>query len=1131
MLESNCVTNHARSAIRDLLAKLCRPFAIALCLDLPYILDSVWRHAEYNANREFDYHVARAAGSVDFGFTLRRHVHSPAFVFLVLTLLFVAYGPTLDSLCSVLGAEHMRHGRGGLGVLVLALGFLAWYHLARYGWGRATKRFFNATPPVAKREWFRRFFVRACVEAGVLLPVGTIWLFGCYLVETSGILGTLGDHLAWASNSEICHSVPSDWPARLQFFALLIAVGIVAVDSLSRSVSRLARTRIHALVLLILGSVLWGLIAPAWASEANQTPYLHIYGVFACLLAVLTIIAPRLAHWLLGSIDQEKRALYQVELTRTELFPPAGSRADPDISGRRFWAALLTGITYNFLHFLLLPSFFALIMPSRHVLWTFALGLLVSAWLIMTGNFTSRWQVMLEQVRRWFLAGTPLAVSVAVIGLAILRLARVQYVATVLDAAPFGVIFTWIIMAYALLWWFEFSVNGSICAELLSILRPEVKREPSEAQPAGGEIVETEQVPYPADGIAAQARNVEADHRYIAVHGSGRYVALGWFKDKTKDDEPTRAFQAYDLFELFENLTPAEFKDYWHDLKRRIQLYFLSLNGAIVLALGGLFGFYYGYGDEHNTVTSVVTAAPLNEKAPLFNLATSLEAPRASEASAAISPAYIVAASGGGTRAALYTASALEGLQRLEIAQHIVLLSGVSGGGVALAYFYAHRTELLAQHTFPNEPWTRFKKRMAGPFIGDVLEGSGEWRVISREPLGQLLVESFERRLFGDEARQATFGDDSDVGLILNTTITAHPQEDSDLLRGAFAPPEHSDGSCDSLHRPYAMVGGGRLIFTNLRDPAAFPVSGSRPPDDANLHIPDVRLPYIVVRDSTVELAIAAALNANFPPVFTNARVDVISEPGDTRCPTRAYYVTDGGANENLGLVSALYALRGALAELHKAHGGNSAKAGEDSAVAIRPVHIVTIEASASTYDYAPDRGVGAATDGAKERLTGGVTQELLNEVEASFAGMTPKPIEIHHLALPLAFRSRGGFGTHWMFPESIVVTDPRRAAPLKWYWDLVPAAWFHVRPRTALDKEELFDLWAALYDPDTRFCERRWDETKERVADWICGRYPPAELAPTSTTPLPSPTLPADIQIAQWQGLVDSVKNSGTTP
>ena len=45
------------------------------------------------------------------------------------------------------------------------------------------------------------------------------------------------------------------------------------------------------------------------------------------------------------------------------------------------------------------------------------------------------------------------------IGLASLRVAQVQYVTTVLDAAPFGVIFAWIVMTYALFWWFEYAIR------------------------------------------------------------------------------------------------------------------------------------------------------------------------------------------------------------------------------------------------------------------------------------------------------------------------------------------------------------------------------------------------------------------------------------------------------------------------------------------------------------------------------------------------------------------------------------------------------------------------------------------------------------------------------------------------
>ena len=219
--------------------------------------------------------------------------------------------------------------------------------------------------------------------------------------------------------------------------------------------------------------------------------------------------------------------------------------------------------------------------------------------------------------------------------------------------------------------------------------------------------------------------------------------------------------------------------------------------------------------------------------------------------------------------------------------------------------------------------------------------------------------------------------------------------------------------SCNEAHMPYALLGGGRLIFTNLLDRSAFPPSGAVPAADTRLYIPDVRLPYVVVQDTSVSMAAAATLNSNFPPVFTNARVDVPSETPDPQCPMRSYYVTDGGATENLGLLSALYALRAALEKLQP---------GE-----IPEIHIVTVEASATAYDYTPDRGINAATGGSKERLTGGLTQELLDAVQR-LATKGPKgalSLQIHHLALPLAFRSRGGFGLTGCSPTPLSLRIP----------------------------------------------------------------------------------------------------------
>jgi hypothetical protein len=69
---------------------------------------------------------------------------------------------------------------------------------------------------------------------------------------------------------------------------------------------------------------------------------------------------------------------------------------------------------------------------------------------------------------------------------------------------------------------------------------------------------------------------------------------------------------------------------------------------------------------------------------------------------------------------------------------------------------------------------------------------------------------------------------------------------------------------CGEAERPFKLMSGGRFIFTNLRDTDAFPKRRSP--------IPDVRLPYEIVQGPNVSLAKAAALNANFPPVFPKCK-------------------------------------------------------------------------------------------------------------------------------------------------------------------------------------------------------------------------------------------------------------------
>ena len=98
-----------------------------------------------------------------------------------------------------------------------------------------------------------------------------------------------------------------------------------------------------------------------------------------------------------------------------------------------------------------------------------------------------------------------------------------------------------------------------------------------------------------------------------------------------------------------------------------------------------------------------------------------------------------------------------------------------------------------------------------------------------------------------------------------------------------------------------AANAGSRLILTNLLiDDETFPAKGFR-------GVTSEYLPYVIVQDTDQRLACGAALSANFPPVFSNAAIDLYQ---NERCNVvDRHWVTDGGASENRGVISLLYVL------------------------------------------------------------------------------------------------------------------------------------------------------------------------------------------------------------------------------
>lgn len=1034
-------------------------------LDLPFLVDSFWRKFEYEANRNHTYRIRNSAGAI----APRPVYRSAHFFWLALVLVFIAYGPTHAPLCGIAGEVLSRILRYALALLAAVAGAIFVVRFGKTLRKRARRRLHRVNAP-RPRHW-------ALYAVLMLFLTGGAFAFG----------GAAYALLSSAHDVALCAGAATS----VRSFALLAGTTIALICAAllaKRAGSAQFWQRYLPLLILAFAAIVWVAIPDPTGREADGIPYRHSYTLAAFVLFALALLGRWVAHGLLRSPVERLKNDFNVALRHTELF---AHRYEPDLAAHRVWHALVNGAIYQPLLLFFLPSLVALVLPDRFLYGGWIAALVFSALLLAWGSISKRWGQMVSYVQRWFLTGTPLAVSALVIVLAFARLAGNHYVATILAAAPFGAIFIWIAMTYSLLWLFEHVINQALGVRLLSMFTD---------QAASG-IAN-----YPMEG--PKDSEVAQQDRYLTTHGAGRFAVVG--RLERSSDRQRVAFHTYGYSEFFATLAANgplierqlarpglayRLTEGANEIERRTKLYYNILNLSLVAFGVGLF-CYAQYHDRHYSTQAVVTAdrVPADTSAA-FDLRETLIARAQAD-----QPSVIVAASGGGTRAALYTASALEGLARIGAADDIVLVSGVSGGGVALADFAIHRADLPQGERFAPAPWEAFKERLTEPFIEDVIDGAMEWRLVGPAPLSSLLVESFERRLVDFRERNikgdARFAAIEGLGLLLNTSIAGHPADDSDVLSSVVQLEAAGAANCT----PYTYLTGSRLAFTNLRDADAFPAF-------RNSRLPDVDLPYVVVRDPDVSIAAAAALNANFPPVFPNARVDIVASD-DPRCGSRrSYYVTDGGATENLGLISALHALHEALNDWPE--GTPPPK-----------LHVVALEASASDYDYRQDRGVGTATGGAKERLAGGLAEGLLDALAVQLKALTQDTgaaasLDLHYLAMPLPLRSRGGIGTHWMLANDILVTNPHRIAPVGWMARAL-AIGPDARDRVRITRCELFALLNAMHSQPGALCatQKPFTANAQKVADWICGPRAGEESEA------------GDLHVREWRRLVAMLGN-----
>ena len=774
-----------------------------------------------------------------------------------------------------------------------------------------------------------------------------------------------------------------------------------------------------------------------WLSKGNVErdgePYRHILFAGFWLILLGVFLARSIAPWLLGRYESH----FAKRIQQVEVFYSTKKRP-MDVSWLAYTRSFLTAPFYHLIKLLLFPSFFVLIMPDRYLMWWGIAVVGGVVWLYLAAaTVHERLHYLLELLNGIFFKGGQLVVSILVIALAIARVFDQSHVTTLIESSPGKVNVTlirYVLATYILFWFFEYWVNRYLLESFVKLFSD--KNNASEP----GKIE--------FDAHATKT-DVAAKGRTLQAHGGSRLIVLGKHQVTSKQCWHTYSRNAL-LDRIFAQLDKDDKevnKDYQKAgvVKQRMRVFFLLLNLYLVAGIGILTYHYAGLPQKAEASSEPLT---VEEKSDLFNLHAQIFHPKQNESDnnqgpgkekEPDQPLIFIAASGGGTRAAIYAESLLRGLREYDLLDNVVLTSSVSGGSAAMAYFAAYRDQLLKAEVKDEEDnrWQKFSEVMGQPFIQDVLEGIVDWRIVGGVEqqteqgenyqagfrLGELLAESFEHRFElieqtkrGEKPHVNTrIGSQKDFGAIFNTAIVAkfprwsceevtQNEEWKSCICETDKPLALRENSCSDLRTSIGK--GGRLIFTNLQSRKAFPHGGQPVTDDVHLF-------YEVVQDPKIQLTRAAALSANFPPVFPNAAVDVENE--------KRYWVTDGGASDNRGVLSLLYALRDALQQEQQRCENI------DCSSAPRPdLHVFIAEASATTLSFSRGSGISAAF-GAPAQFASQLMVDMAEQVKALYEedeNLNGK-VYFHYLAMPIMMRSNGGLGTHWMLPTTVKFNQP----------------------------------------------------------------------------------------------------------
>jgi len=661
-------------------------------------------------------------------------------------------------------------------------------------------------------------------------------------------------------------------------------------------------------LMLALGAPIFFFASPKTAWPVYNNVFVPAMGVSALCLAVSAAIARALFQRLRAG------SRYGTYLTKTELFQGREYRNE---HGSAFFWQCVASVAGRPVLLLLPTALVTLICPEWLVHYAAAGVLAVTVAYRIGAGIDARLDVIGEVYVGRFLRGAAVLVSIASIVLAIARLFGVSYVTTVFDSSSGFTIATFFIFVYAAAWWFEYWIDRLLGQELMQFLDPSA----------------TVATAISYDYQAAECTSVPRDQRELRLHGMGRFLAF-------RANGETPYFHSWSHAEFFKVLAYSgapggKAVPQPQLIAHRIEQFRVLVAIVTIVAFGG----------------SALWLSRLPQEAELIVGENSIEGVRLADLlhqNTEEKPFVMVAASGGGTRAALFSGFVLEALHPIG-RKRFIAGSGVSGGAAALA-IYAAKGSVVCDAT--------------KPYIRDVIQRSIEWRMIKGGRTGTLLAESFERGWQSDKR----FEDIRDFGLIFNTTLAGHFQR---LQGETEALPELS---ARHFKRTTSERAGDRLLLTNLDIDGAF----------TEKHKP------VLVTNGKTPLTHAAALSANFPPVFTNAAIDVAEKD--------RYWVTDGGAADNSALEMLLFSIRHAL------RGWNGP---------LPKIHIVVIDASGISEGYAQTRGIESAI-GAGAQFAKYLHSELLRGLSEQYAKQ-PGDFQITEVRMPRFLREPGAIGTHWM--------------------------------------------------------------------------------------------------------------------